>query len=376
MSATTPERVAVGFVRSLRNCGVVVPVDATIAYGEALALVGFREGARVYWAGRATLVRRPEDTETYNNVFNAYFGGTAVSKLVPVGVEHSAILDGAEEEDADFPNANDTQSEEQGDVKAVRFSRVEVLREQDFSTYTDSDRIAAQRLMSLLVLHEPKRESRRLVATRRSGTHPDFRSTVSRSMRNGGELIDRRYKKRSLRPRRVLLLLDVSGSMEPYAREFIRFLHTAVSRTSSVEAFALGTRLTRMTRDLQTRDPDAAIASAAEKVVDYSGGTRLGETLGEFNARWGSSGIARGAVVVILSDGWDRGDAERLDREMARLERFAHSIIWVNPLKATTDYTPIARGMAAALPYVDEFVAGNSIAALEAVAVAIGRDRR
>ncbi len=175
------------------------------------------------------------------------------------------------------------------------------------------------------------------------------------------------------RPRRVVLLCDVSGSMEPYARALVRFLHAAVTARGAgrVEAFALGTRLTRITRELSWRDPDAAIAEASKAVTDWSGGTRLGEGLREFNDRWGVRGMARGAVVVILSDGWDRGDPERLGAEMARLHRVAHRVVWVNPLKAAPGYAPLARGMAAALPYVDDFVEGHSMASLEHLAAVV-----
>jgi uncharacterized protein len=165
----------------------------------------------------------------------------------------------------------------------------------------------------------------------------------------------------------------VSGSMEPYARALVRFLHTAVVGRGRVEAFALGTQLTRITRELSSRDPDDALAAAARRVHDWSGGTRLGEGLREFNDRWGVRGMARGAVVVILSDGWDRGDPEVLGEQMARLARVAHRVVWVNPLKATPEYAPLARGMAAALPYVDEFVEGHSVAALENLVDVISR---
>jgi uncharacterized protein with von Willebrand factor type A (vWA) domain len=161
--------------------------------------------------------------------------------------------------------------------------------------------------------------------------------------------------------------------MEPYARVLLRFLHVAVAGGSRVEAFTIGTRLTRLTRELSTRDPDMALAAAARRAVDWSGGTRLGEGLGAFNDEWGTRGMARGAVVVILSDGWDHGDPERIATEMARLARIAHRVIWVNPLKATPEYAPLARGMAAALPYADEFVSGHSLAALEELVAAIAR---
>ena len=167
------------------------------------------------------------------------------------------------------------------------------------------------------------------------------------------------------RPRRTVLLVDVSGSMEPYARAFLHFAHAAVAARSHVEAFTLGTRLTRITRELSWRDPDAALAKASDSVPDLAGGTRLGEGLRAFNDRWGVAGIARGAVVVILSDGWDRGDPLELAAEMARLSRVAHRVIWANPLKSTPGYAPLARGMAAALPFVDEFTEGHSLRALE-----------
>jgi uncharacterized protein with von Willebrand factor type A (vWA) domain len=166
----------------------------------------------------------------------------------------------------------------------------------------------------------------------------------------------------------VVLLCDVSGSMEPYARAFVRFVHAAVVSRTRVEAFALGTRLTRVTRELSSRDPDAAVHAAAGRVVDWAGGTRLGEGLRAFNDEWGVRGMARGAVVVILSDGWDRGDPAVLDEQMTRLHRVAHKVVWVNPLKASPGYQPLARGMAAALPHVDEFVEGHSLASLEQLA--------
>jgi hypothetical protein len=169
-----------------------------------------------------------------------------------------------------------------------------------------------------------------------------------------------------------VLLLDVSGSMEPYARAFVRFLHAAVVSRSRVEAFALGTRLTRITRELTSRDPDAAVRAAARRVVDWSGGTRLGAALRQFNDVWGVRGMARGAVVVIVSDGWDRGDPEVLAEQMARLARVAHRIVWVNPLKASPGYAPLAKGMAAALPHVHYFVEGHSLDALAELTRVIG----
>ncbi len=187
-------------------------------------------------------------------------------------------------------------------------------------------------------------------------------------MRAGGEPVRRHHLTPTTRNRRLVLLLDVSGSMEPYARALIRFVHAAVAGRQKVEAFALGTRLTRLTRELSSRDPDEALRRAADRVADFGGGTRLGDGLRMFNDEWGQRGMARGAIVVILSDGWDRGDPEVLAEQMQRLQRVAHKVIWVNPLKVTPGYAPLARGMAAALPHVDAFVEGHSIDAIERLA--------
>jgi uncharacterized protein with von Willebrand factor type A (vWA) domain len=247
---------------------------------------------------------------------------------------------------------------------AVRASRVEVLRQRDFAHYSPDEFAEARRLMADLRLAGARRRSRRLRASRRDRGRPDLRRTVQRALRTDGEPISRAFLDRSERPRRLVLLCDVSGSMEPYARGLVRFLHAAVVGRGRVEAFAMGTRLTRVTRELSSRDPDAAIAAAARRVADWSGGTRLGEDLRQFNDEWGVRGMARGATVVILSVGWDRGDPELLGEQMARLHRVAHQIVWVNPLKSSPDYAPLARGMAAALPHVDEFVEGHNLASL------------
>jgi uncharacterized protein with von Willebrand factor type A (vWA) domain len=171
----------------------------------------------------------------------------------------------------------------------------------------------------------------------------------------------------------VVLLCDVSGSMEAYSRALIRFAHVAVAGRAEVEVFTLGTRCTRITRELRSHDPDAALDAVAGIVDDWSGGTRLGEGLAAFNERWGVRGLARGAVVVILSDGWDRGDPAVLAQQVQRLHRVAHRIVWVNPLMARPGFAPLAAGMAAALPHVDELVEGHSLASLEALAEVIAR---
>ncbi|HEY9557010.1 MAG TPA: VWA domain-containing protein, partial [Acidimicrobiales bacterium] len=199
------------------------------------------------------------------------------------------------------------------------------------------------------------------------------RATARRSLRTGGESVRTAHRRPSRRPRRVVLLCDISGSMEAYARELVRFAHVAVAGRAPVEVFTLGTRCTRITRELRTHDPDAALAAAARAVADWSGGTRLGEGLKAFNDTWGLRGMARGAVVVVLSDGWDRGEVAVLGEQTQRLQRAAHRFVWVNPLKASPGFAPVAGGMAAALPHVDELVEGHSLRSLEALAEVIGR---
>jgi uncharacterized protein with von Willebrand factor type A (vWA) domain len=210
-----------------------------------------------------------------------------------------------------------------------------------------------------------------MVRSKRMRGRPDLRRTVRYALRAEGEPIKRAYVETGERPRRLVLLLDVSGSMESYARALIRFVHAAVVGRTKVEAFTLGTRLTRITRELSSRDPDAALDRTAAAVADWSGGTRLGDGLREFNDQWGVRGMARGAVVVILSDGWDRGEPAVMAEQMERLQRVAFRVIWVNPLKASPGYAPLAQGMAAAMPFIDEFVEGHSVESLEQLAALI-----
>jgi uncharacterized protein with von Willebrand factor type A (vWA) domain len=363
------DRLAVGFARLLRAAGLDVPLGNTVAFGEALGAVGIDRRAAVYWAGRTTLLRRPEDTETYDRAFRAWWDREHEVALEPppVPLELSIAFD--EAGDGDTPDDDTTTTP----AVAVRYSPAEVLRQRDFASYTAAEFAEARRLMADLRLAGALRRSRRRRPSRRHRGKPDLRRTVRRALRTGGEPVHRAYFEPSTRPRRLVLLCDVSGSMEPYARALVRFLHAAVVGRGRVEAFAMGTRLTRITRELSSRDPDAAIAAAARRVVDWSGGTRLGEALREFNDRWGVRGMARGAVVVILSDGWDRGDPDVLAEQMARLQRVAYRVVWVNPLKASPDFAPLARGMAAALPYVDEFVEGHSLASLERLAEVVAR---
>ncbi len=358
-------REAVGFAARLRAAGLRIPTGATIAYLEALSSMSHGTTLQTYWAGRATLVTRPEDVAVYDSVF--WSAATTVAPA-PVPVEQATLS----VDDAEGDGHGEGTDGEQADVPVLRFSAVETLRHRDFEQYTDAERALADQLMSRLRLATPTRRSSRLVPSGRRGERPDVRGTVRASMRAAGEPAARRWRTTGHRPRRLVLLLDVSGSMESYARALLRFVHAAVAGRQRVEAFTFGTRLTRITRELSARDPDVATTNAGDRVADWSGGTRLGECLRQFNDRWAVRGMARGAVVVILSDGWDRGDTAELGAQMARLHRVTHRLVWVNPLKVTPGYAPLARGMAAALPHVDDFVEGHSLGALERLIAVIG----
>jgi uncharacterized protein with von Willebrand factor type A (vWA) domain len=361
------DRVAVGFVRVLRGAGIEVSVADTVLFAEALGAVGVSRREGVYWAGRATLLGMPEDVDLYDRGFAAWWEHAEPVATVVTEPRELVLAFDQEQDDGDAESDLDGEPTDAPTI-AVRASRVEVLRQRDFAHYSPEEFAEARRLMADLRVAGSMRRSRRMRASRRDRGRPDLRRTVRRALRAGGEPISRAFVAPSERPRRLILLCDVSGSMESYARGLVRFLHAAVVGRGRVEAFALGTRLTRITRELSGRDPDAAIASAAHQVVDWSGGTRLGEGLRTFNDEWGVRGMARGAVVVILSDGWDRGDPELLGAQMERLHRVAHRVVWVNPLKASPDFAPLARGMAAALPHVDDFVEGHNLASLEQLA--------
>ena len=369
---SAPEHLLVGFVRSLRRAGLAVPVGSTVVFAEAVAAVGGTDLRQVYWAGRATLVTRPEDMAVYDRVFGAVWRGLTPNAESFATETFTLLMDAEDEADAP-PTAEDDDDGLDGPTLVVRFSPHEVLRHKDFAAYSHAEMDEAHRLMADLHLAGALRRSRRRRPSRHRRGHPDVRRTVRHALRTGGEALERRYTEPDERPRRVVLLCDVSGSMEPYARALLRFAHAAVVGRARVEAFALGTRLTRITRELSSRDPDTAMGQAGLAVTDWSGGTRLGEGLRRFNDQWGVRGMARGAVVVILSDGWDRGDPDELAEQMARLHRVAHRVVWVNPLKASPGYEPLARGMAAALPHVDEFVEGHSLASLEALGQVISR---
>lgn len=359
MSATA-EDVVVSLVARLRTLGVTAPVGSTIAFATALAEVGAARRQDAYWAGRATLVHDPADVAAYDDAFRSTFGAVSEDADTTPELDVTLLIDG----DEDREGATD--GIEVGPSITLRWSAQEALVDKDFAACSPEELAEAQVLMAGLRVAAAPVAARRRRPARRGEL--DLGATHRRALRTAGEPIQLAHRARGSRARSLILLCDVSGSMEPYARVLVRFGHVAVSGRRRTEVFTLGTRCTRITRELRSHDADAALASATAAVQDWSGGTRLGEGLRSFNDGWGVRGLARGAVVVILSDGWDRGDADLLGEQMGRLSRVAHQTVWVNPLMAQPGFAPIAGGMAAALPYVDRLVEGHSLRSLAALA--------
>jgi uncharacterized protein with von Willebrand factor type A (vWA) domain len=363
-----PLPVLVGFARALRDAGLNIGSGQVLTYCRAAASLDLADALDLYWAGRACLLSRHEDVDAYDRVFQRYFGGARDGLVMTVHGElprPSAALILSPE----ILRLRTERADERDDAPAgTRASTAEVLRRKHFTDCTPEELAELQAMMARLRLVSPMRRTRRTRPSSKGRDH-DLRRTIRRSLRTQGELFRHSWRAPRVRPRRVVLILDISGSMAGYSRALLQFSHAAASRTGAqTEVFCFGTRLTRITQHLRQRHPDQALAQAAEDVVDWEGGTRIGDSLGAFVRIWGRRGLARGAVVVICSDGLERGDPAVLATEMTRLSRLAHRIIWVNPLKSDPRYQPLAQGMRAALPFVDVFISGHDLSSLEALA--------
>lgn len=366
-------RKLVTFGRILREAGVEVGPGRIQDALRALDEIDLRRRDEVYAALACTLIARRDDLEIFDRAFRAWFEKDPTQlggKAPDMGIDVRAQVPTAAPRpgDSDNPDEQDDEQEEP-DVLAA-YSADERLRERDFSTLTRAELLRLRALMDRLVRVLPTRPSRRLELAP-SGFQIAPRETLRRAMRREGEPVERAFRRKKRVERRVVFLCDVSGSMEPYSRALVLFLQAAVSAGRKVEAFTFGTRLTRLTPYLGGYDPEASLQRASRAVPDWAGGTRIGDAFKAFNDLYGRRGLTRGSIVVIVSDGWERGDVSQLALEMARLRRRCHSIIWVNPLKGTEGYEPLAAGMAAALPYVDVFLPGHNLIALESLAEAL-----
>jgi hypothetical protein len=358
MSATAAregDEILLAFARAVRAGGVPVTQDLLAA----AARLDAAEPAAVRMAGRATLCAGPDDLARLDQVFEAFFN-------VRHGLPRPRPVVRAESKADQLPleEADGGRAESADDVIRAAASPAEVLRHRDVASLTAGEK---QRLAAMFATLRPRPPSRRTARHQRwHRGEVDSRRTLRDSLRRMGEPADIAWRRRARRPRRVVLLVDVSGSMTPYADALLRLAHRITQGMAAgsgrVETFAIGTRVTHITRAMRIGDPERALVAAGETVPDWSGGTRLGETLRFFLDRWGQRGMARGAVVVVFSDGWERGDASVLAEQMARLRRIAHRVVWVNPHRGKVGYEAVQTGVLAALPFCHDFLAGHSLA--------------
>ncbi len=380
----------------LHEAGLPVTPERASHFAEALALMKPESRRRLYWTARAVFVTGQLQVPIFDKVFFEVFGATEVAddfeadEVVPIDSPpdkrekpdtKSKEMDNPREQDpremqvssappGEGGDDEDDKDEEEIEIPLAMASEEELLGKKNFDALAPHELAQLYRLMTRLELATPQRRTRR-TKKGRHGEHMDMRRTLRASLRTGGDPIKLKRRHRRIVRRRLVLMCDISGSMEPYARAYLQFLTAAGSSGPNAEAFVFATRLTRLTRALAGRNPERAIARAAAAAPDWSSGTRIGDALKTFNDRHGRRGMARGAVVVILSDGWERGDPDLVAQEMERLRRLAYRIVWVNPRVSATGFSPQAGGMLAALPHCDALVSGHSLEALGEVADAI-----
>ena len=348
--------VLLGFARALRAAGVAVDAQRERAYLEAVAAVGLPDPLATYHAGRATLCASPEDLARHDEVYAAWFRAVA---------PHRAVLPRATAPVAraalDDPGADEGDGVSREEAVRAQASATELLRHRDIAHLSAAEREHLMRLLGGLRPRAPRRRAHRPTPAHRGDV--DARRTLRATLRRLGEPAEVARRRRGTRARGVVLLVDVSGSMSVYADTLLRLAHRYVHTCPGTEVFTVGTRLTRVTPALAHRDPDRALVAVGGLVPDWSGGTRLAEALAVFLARWGRRGLARGAVVVVLSDGWERSRPEALGEQVRRLRALAHRVVWANPHRGSAAYAPVQSGIVAVLPHVDAHVAGHSLAA-------------
>ena len=366
-------RHVVTFGRVLREAGLEVGPGRVVDALRALDAVDITRQEDVFFALRQTLVARQDELDLFDRAFTAWFLRAPV--LPPEGRRTDEVARRVGETPTTQAGSG-SPDEAGGDPVELGASGHELLREKDFGEMSPVEFALARRLIAAIADARPRRASRRRRRDLR-GDRLDMRRLIRQSLRTGGDPVIRPVRARKRVPRKLVVLCDVSGSMDSYARALLLFLHAAVGSGPGVEVFAFGTRLTRLTAELGTRDPAAALERCREATRDWGSGTRIGSSLAEFNDTYGRRALSRGAVVLIVSDGWERDGNELVTREMARLSRAAYALVWVNPLKGDPRYQPLAGGMRAALPYIDRFISGHNVRSLETLAAVLaGIERR
>jgi len=389
-----PEPLALNLIvfgRILRRFGLGAQPDRIVLFAQALDQVGFTSRDDVKASGRSVFVRNADERRRFDAAFDAFWSGAMISRGPDERVEQP---DGAPRAPADEPHTTRPHIPERGRAstrigapndlggatahatlvpegdRSFTYSFAEALGEKDFSRLTSAEVELAHELSRHKRLELGKRISRRTAPGRKGGVF-DARRTLRASLREFGEPLDLRTRTRQLKQRDIVLLCDISGSMDRYSRLLLQFIHAMRHSLGRVEAFVFGTRLTRITRQIRHRDVNEALDDVAASVADWGGGTRIGESLHEFNIRWARRVLARGAIVIIISDGWDRGDIGLLAREMQRLQRMSYRLIWLNPLLGGRNYRPQTIGMRAALPFVDDFLPAHNLKSLAQLVLAL-----
>jgi uncharacterized protein with von Willebrand factor type A (vWA) domain len=359
--------VLVGFAGELRRDGLAVGSGDVLTYCAAMAPLDPTDLLDLYWAGRATMVTRRDQIPVYDRAFRRYFLDESDDLPEPLRLTIRSVAEirSVLQVPATEPGDSDERPADLGLVG----SHAEVLRNKSFTACTPEELAALRRIIARMRLAPPRRRTRRTDPARR-GRVPDPRRTVREMMRTHGDPSTLHWRRRRLRLRPLILIMDVSGSMADYSRNLLQFAYSASRATGRVEAFCFGTRLTRITRALSRRRVDDAMEQAARTVFDWEGGTRIGDCLDTFVRRWGRRGVCRGGIVVICSDGLDRGDPQVLATAMERLRRLCHLVVWMNPHKGTNpDFRPSSLGMMVAAPHIDLVVSGHSLRSLEEFAV-------
>ncbi len=389
---------AVGFARALRDFGLSASVDAEHTFIRGLALIDVRDRTQMYWAGHAAFVHAPDEHPVYDAIFERFWEGRPLI-LQEAGSEHGesdarmqgshhggealpqfggnadtkSPLDGDKNRgERDIPTAESedgTSNQERGILAA--WSSEEILSQKENLDYQQNELLALRLLAQEIKRQAPSRRSRRSHSSP-TGNRFDVRQTVRGSLETDGEAFRLSFTAQTLRPRRLVFLCDVSGSMERYSRVLLASLKAAIGAARRAEAFVFATRLTRLTKSLGGQDLETALERARDAVPDWSGGTRIGHAMSEFNNTFGRRGFARGAIVLVVSDGWDRGDPKILETEVRRLQLQSRRLVWINPRPMSVDDQPLAIGMRAAMPYIDDFVPGHDPRAVAGLAKLIG----
>ena len=365
----------IAFGQLLRRSGLQVDTGRVINLVDALQLIDLSTREDVHATCRTLLIQRREDIEAFDRLFDLFWKHTSLSRR---SSQEAAASEGGAQSERSSPDGAQAHSEAESatlelssePIPIRTWSATDAIASKDFGAMSESELALARSALTRLSWETDRRRTRRWVAGR--GRRIDLRRALARSLRTGGEIATLPTRRRRVRPRPILLLCDVSGSMERYTRTLLLFAHRLSRDAKRVEAFLFATRLTRITLQLRAARPDTAMAAVSRAVQDWSGGTRTGEALRTFHRRWRRRTLRGGSVVILISDGWDCGDPQLLRGEIARLQRSCHRLIWLNPLIGSDDYAPLTRGLQAALPHIDDFLPVRTLRDVRDLAIHLG----